>query len=149
MNIIQRIKRRILIWRVNRALHIRLTDWQIAKIFEDKPFPEDVRHSRRQGKTTAQILFVLLCPLLRGSPSQATRYGFPPKLYVDNVLNPGGYTDCYEAARVAFFFGEDGVNHQRRLLFMSKTLEINMLLREAGIKTHTVHFAYGGKTLRL
>ena len=137
MNIIQRIKRRILIWRVNRALHIRLTDWQIAKIFDDTPFPEDVQKGQRPGKTTAQILFVLLCPKLKRSPTLTMLYGFPPELRVDSVPEDSPFVG-YEAARAAFYFGEDGVTLEKRICFVHKMRRIKRRLNRAKIATNPV-----------
>lgn len=143
--IIEKISRRVMIFRIERALGIELFDWQIAKIFDDTPFPEHVQKGRRQGKTTAQILFVLLCPKLEHSPSIVNAYGFPPKLYADKPPTLG-YMEGYEAARIAFFFGEDGVCVQRRYAFIENMRSIAEQLHVAKIKTHRVTFVYRGRT---
>ena len=145
IEIIDKIRRRILMWRVERALGIELFDWQIAKIFDDTPFPDYVQRGRRQGKTTAQILFVLLCPKLKHSPSIVCAYGFPPKLYADKPPTLG-HMEGYEAARIAFFFGEDGVCVQRRYFFIEEMRSIAEQLHAAKIKTHRVTFVYRGRT---
>lgn len=142
--IIEKISRRVLIFRIERALGIELFDWQIAKIFDDKPFPEHVQKERRQGKTTAQILFVLLCPKLKQSPSLRTLYGFPPVLRVDGVSEDNQLFAGYEAARAAFYFGEDGVSRHRRLLFLQKLRRIKRRLNRAKIKTHQIEVVYCG-----
>ena len=136
--IIEKISRRVLIFRIERALGIELFDWQIAKIFDDTPFPEHVQKGRRQGKTTAQILFVLLCPKLKQSPSLRTLYGFPPVLRVDSIPEDNQLFAGYEAARAAFYFGEDGVSKHRRLFFLQKLRRINRRLNRAKIATNPV-----------
>lgn len=141
--IIEKISRRVMIFRIERALGIELFDWQIAKIFDDAPFPEHVQKGRRQGKTTAQILFVLLCPKLKCSPSLRMLYGFPPELRVDGVPNDSPFTG-YEAARAAFYFGEDGVVVHRRMYFIQKMRRINRRLNRAKIKTHHIEYIYHG-----
>lgn len=143
IDIIDKIRRRVLIWRVERALGIELFDWQIAKIFDDTPFPDYIQRGRRMGKTTAQALFVLLCPKLKRSP----KYGFPPRLYIDNRLRfPEGLDVNWEAARIAFFFGEDGVCVQRRFHFVNSMRELADQLHAAKIKTHSVTYVYHGRT---
>ena len=135
--IIEKISRRVLIFRIERALGIELFDWQIAKIFDDTPFPEHVQKGRRQGKTTAQILFVLLCPKLKQSPSLRTLYGFPPELRVDSVPEDSPFVG-YEAARAAFYFGEDGVTLEKRICFVHKIRRIKRRLNRAKIATNPV-----------
>ena len=143
---IKKINRRVMVWRIERALDIELFDWQIAKIFDDQPFPDYIQRSRRAGKTTAQILFVLLCPKLKRKP----RYGFPPRLYVDNRLNnPNGINISYEAARLAFFFGEDAVCFKRRAYFIHQMVDIAAKLKAAKIKTHHVEYVYHRRTHHL
>ena len=54
---LERIKRQILIWRVNKTLKIKLRKDQIDYIFFGKPY---VLQGRRNGKTLAYILKILL-----------------------------------------------------------------------------------------
>lgn len=143
MDIIEKIRRRVLIWRIERALGIELFDWQIAKIFDDTPFPDYIQRGRYVGKTTAQILFVLLSPKLR----KPTLYGFPPRLYVDNILNhQNGFDVNRESARIAYFFGEDGVCLQRRALFIKRMQTIATQLHAAKIKTNRIAYVYHNRT---
>lgn len=147
---IEKIRRRVMVWRIEKALGIELFDWQIAKIFDDKPFPDYVQRGRCMGKTTAQILFVLLCPKLKHSPTivHQYQYGFPPLLRVDEVPCCGAL-DEWEFTRVAFFFGEDGVVKQRRVAFLYDMRKIAAKLKAAKIKTHHVEYVYRGRTHHL
>ena len=143
-DIVDKIRRHVTLWRVERALGFELFDWQIAKMFDDKPFPEHVQKARCAGKTTAQILFVLLCPKLKRSPTLKKLYGFPPELRVDAVPEISPFVG-YEAARAAFYFGEDGVNTRRRLFFIQEMKRVKRKLNRAKIKTHKVEYIYHGR----
>ena len=141
---IKKINRRVMVWRIERALGFKLFDWQIAKMFDDKPFPGYVQKARCAGKTTAQILFVLLCPELKRSPTVKMLYGFPPALRVDAVPEVSPIVGC-EATRAAFYFGEDGVNTRRRLFFIQEMKRVKRKLNRAKIKTHNVECIYRGR----
>ena len=129
--IIEKVKRRVLVWRVNRALNIRLTDWQIAKIFDDKPFPAHIQSGRRFGKTTAQILFILLNKKFHGKAAL---------LHVDNQGDLRGLrvTEDQFAVAVAYIFGEDGITLLRRDFFAKELLKIKKELSSRHIKTNAV-----------
>lgn len=139
MNLIQKIRRKILIRRVNKALHIKLTDWQIAHIFDGEPFPEEIQYARRVGKTTAQILFVLL--------SKNRIPGNNLLMIVDEIdhLHYPCVFPSQLAARNAFIFNEDGVTARRRYFFMRELLKVKDQLKARHIKTNTVCFLYHGR----
>lgn len=139
MNIFTRISRSVKVRRINRALGIKLVEYQIAHIFDGEPFPEPVQRSRCSEKTTAQILFVLLhrfdnraCPLLR----------------VDDIQCWDGLRDITPesvAAERAYLFDEDGVTRIRREMFMKELLECKRKLKKHRIKTNAVCVVYQGK----
>lgn len=60
IRIIKWIKRRKTIKRVNRALNIELTDWQIDFIFKNRHYPYAIYSTRANGKTLAHILRICL-----------------------------------------------------------------------------------------
>lgn len=129
--IIEKISRRVLIFRIERALGIELFDWQIAKIFDDTPFPEHVQKGRRQGKTTAQILFVLFNKRFNNKAAL---------LHVDNRGSLQGLriTEDQFAAAVAYIFGEDGLTLRRRDFFARELLSTKRAMSNHHIKTNAV-----------
>ena len=137
----ERISRRFTVWRVNRALNIHLTDWQIAKIFDDTPFPEDVRLTRRIGKTTAQILFILLNKKFAGSYA---------RLYVEDVVNTLKYRMLPDqfAASLAYMFGEDGITLRRRDFFVNELLKVRRTLCEHNVRVNSVEIHSKGRAYR-
>lgn len=54
------IKRRKTVKKVNRALGIQLTKWQIDFIFENRPYSAEIATKRCNGKTLAHILRICL-----------------------------------------------------------------------------------------
>lgn len=135
MNLISKVRRRILIRRVNKALHIKLTDWQIAHIFDDI-FPSMAfTPGRTGGKTTAGILRLLLNPKFNGVEIFEEVSEKPQR-------SPKYFAECVKAA---YLFGEDGVNAHRRYFFMRELLKVKDQLKARHIKTNTVCFLYHGR----
>ncbi len=60
MKILKYFKRRRIVKKVNKALMIKLHKWQIDFIFDGKPYSEEVRKERCNGKTLAHILRICL-----------------------------------------------------------------------------------------
>lgn len=54
------IKKRRVVAKVNKALKINLTKWQIAFIFDGIPIPAEIENERCNGKTLAHILRLCL-----------------------------------------------------------------------------------------
>lgn len=57
---IKNFKIKITVKRVNRALKIKLTDWQIGYIFHGQPYSDEIYNARCNGKTLAHILRICL-----------------------------------------------------------------------------------------
>lgn len=133
MNLIQKIKRKILIFRVNRALGIELFDWQIAHIFDDVPTPEALDEYRITGKTTAAVLKVLLNPKYNNSiigRENPDKYPCESPPYYATVV------------RIARIYGEDGVTLMRRRLFIEKLRDTRRTLKSARIKFNNLTIRY-------
>ena len=133
MNLIQKIKRKILIFRVNRALGIELFDWQIAHIFDDVPTPEALDEYRITGKTTAAVLKVLLNPKYNNSiigRENPDKYSYGSSPYYATVV------------RIARIYGEDGVTLMRRRLFIEKLRDTRRTLKSARIKFNNLTIRY-------
>ena len=131
LSLFQNIHRRIMVRRINRALGIELFDFQIAKIFDDEPFPDYIQRSRRCGKTTAQILFILLNKKFKNKVVL---------LHVDDHGNLQGFriTENQFAVAVARTFGEDGITFRRRDFFAKELLETKKALSNHHIKTNVI-----------
>lgn len=53
-------KIRRIVKKVNKALKIKLHKWQIKFIFDGKPYSDEIKKERRNGKTLAHILRICL-----------------------------------------------------------------------------------------
>ena len=113
--------------RVNNALGITLRKWQIHYIFENQSTPLFIELSRRGGKTTAHILFILLNPLMDGIELESI---------VTNRFLDGIRYDPRAYAKV--LYGEDGVTVARQRFFKKELMEIRDRLNAAGIKTNNI-----------
>lgn len=128
MKLIQRIKRKYKVFRVNRALGIELYDWQIDYIFDDAYRGEVFYNGRYAGKTTAGVLRLLLNPKFNHADLCIPSPGFP-------VQSSEYFREC---AHVAYIFGEDGVSSTRRLNFLNILRETRRKLNRAHIKTNSI-----------
>lgn len=133
MNPFQIIKRKYLTFRINRALDIELLDWQISYIFDDDLIPDDIQRERRSGKTTAQILRLLMNPkynnLTIGGESPESR-------------QPGTHDYYIEAAKTARLYGYDGFTRWRRLRFLCDLRTTRRTLRRAKIRVNTLQINF-------
>lgn len=120
-------RRRKTIKKVNKALGINLRKWQIQYIFKNQSTPMFIELSRRGGKTTAHILFVLLNPLMDGIELERI---------VTDRFQEGLRYDPRAYAKV--LYGEDGVTVARQLFFKKELMEIRDRLNAAGIKTNNI-----------
>ena len=126
MNIVERFKRRRLIKRVNSALGVELSPWQIAYIFDDIPPTIDTLSSHRVGNTTAAVLRLLLNPKFDGIS--------------ESIFIPSENDSLYYAAsaRAAYVFGLDSRGIMRRSYFTRQLQHISRELKRAHIKTNSI-----------
>ncbi len=96
--------------KVERALGIKLYDWQKAFIFHNKSYGLEVSAYRCTGKTLAHCL--RLC-LSEGEPIEAT-------------LSPSAKSDFLR------YLGEDGCNHTRSRFFIDELHKVYNTLNAAG-----------------
>lgn len=103
---------RRIVKKVNKALDIKLYEWQIRFIFEDGEYHDQETHGRQNGKTLACAL--KLC-LSSGAP---ITYSSRTRTFQD--------TEAHVAAM------EDGVTMYRRQFFADETMQIYRKLQAAG-----------------
>lgn len=103
-----------LVKEINEALNIELLEWQIQYIFNDGEYHSDRIYGRRNGKTTANILKLLL--------SEG-----PPLRYDERC----GILSDKESQRYA---KEDAVTLMRMRFFTRETVKIYKTLRVDGVK---------------
>lgn len=120
-------RRRKVVKRVNSALGIKLRKWQIHYIFDNQSTPLFIELSRKGGKTTAHILFILLNPLMDG-------------IELERVINDrplqGLMYDPRDYAKV--LYGEDGAVMHRQVYFKHELMKTRDKLNAAGIKTNNI-----------
>ena len=103
-----------LVKQINESLHIELFEWQIQYIFNDGEYHSEYKYGRKNGKTIANILKLILS---EGMPLQYDeRWGF----LIDVVSK--------EYAK------EDSDTLLRMKQFSKETIEIYKTLRAAGVK---------------
>ena len=133
MNLIKRIRRRIIVFRVNRALGTNLFNWQIEYIFDDAPLPAHIIRSRVVGKTMACVLRLLLNPKYNNSI-------IDPDIPAEF---PSGSPQYYASAvKIARLYGESGVTPSRRRYFIDLLRETRRSLESAHIKVNNLTIRY-------
>ena len=132
-NFIKQIKIRRTVKLVNRALNIKLTDWQIDFIFNNRPYPLQVACTRCNGKTLAHILRVCL----------KTDVKIPEPIIIDKqriFLPP--FPCNYTAKFLHDNAGADYGSGRRRLVFFLIELQKTycLLSRVKGLKLRDIQF---------
>lgn len=117
-------KRRKIVKKVNKALMIKLHKWQIDFIFDGKPYSEEVKNERCNGKTTAHILRICL---------KATNAD------IKNLLREGNDSYLYiaksEFEKLKPFAGDDNSANRRMVFFLYYMQDIyNMLVFDKAMK---------------
>lgn len=125
--VLEYYRRRKTVKRVNNALGINLRKWQIQYIFGNQSTPLFTELSRRGGKTTAHILFILLNPLMDGIELERV---------ATNPPQQGLMYDPRDYAKV--LYGEDGAVMHRQAYFKHELMKTRDKLNAAGIKTNNI-----------
>ena len=110
-------KRRKTVKKVNKSLMIKLHKWQIDFIFDGKPYSEEVRNERCNGKTTAHILRICL---------KATNAD------IKNLLREGNDSYLYiatsEIKKLKPFAGDDNSTDRRMMYFLYELYDTYSML---------------------
>ncbi len=116
-NLFKLWRRRMKIRRIQKALNIKLYEWQKRYIFGECSW--FYGEQRQTGRTTAYILRLLI-------DVKAT----PLVIYE----NPSRYADSYENG-----YPRSGGGHIYTRFFTSELLRINKILNSAGVKTRAIY----------
>lgn len=120
-----RVKR--LVKKINKALNIKLSDWQISYIFYSGEYHDELNYGRQNGKTTANILKLLL-----ETPLSFPKYN--PMIY-DTITHR---FDC--DLFIKHFAMEDAKTLMRLQYFQREPLRIKEELNAIGIRTVNIVF---------
>ena len=134
------LKKLMLIPKINEALGIRLYRWQIDFIFFDKEIPPDIRGRRANGKTTAQILKVLLS---YGEPVLLPNWGTISYIH-SNIKKVGRCTintRNFRSINSYCYFVGLGVDIAHYRFFKNELIKIMNILNSKGIKTTEIIIA--------
>lgn len=121
--IFKQIKTRRTIRKINRALGVKLYDWQIAFIFEGRPYSAEIGNGRCNGKTLAHVLRACL----------KTDVNIPEPI----IIRRSYQTDTF----VFEWAGEDAKPIMRARFFIHELRDIyNRLQGIRGIKLRDIRF---------
>ena len=144
MTAIATVLKRFRVWRatrkINRALNIKLYDWQKDFIFYNEPIPTEIQNRRCQGKTLAHMIKLCIADSLYTSEIDSIIH---LKSYLHN-LDGDGYRLYFRRnyEHIQFnLFGEDNVSYRRRVNFCSELKHVYAkLLKVKGLKLRTLFF---------
>lgn len=122
-NLLKYLKQKRIVKKINKALSISLYDWQIDYIFNGGKYHGECDYGRQNGKTTANILALLL--LADGRPVQIDKNS---KLFLNGCLY-----------LYAMYGKEDDTSLLRRRFFVNELLKTyHALINVKGLKLRKV-----------